>query len=554
MRSLGRGKEFARRASQVILVATRYGFGGFLARLGLMRFAPRAQREAMSAEHAGLAPAVRLRLALEELGPTYIKLGQAMSARADLFPEDYVLEFRKLQDEVPPFPFEEAREIVEEELDCALDEAFASFEPEPAASASIGQVHHARLESGQDVAVKVQRPGIERTIEMDLAFLQFVAGLAERRFEWAARSDLGGLLAEFARSLRQELAYTTEGHNADRLRENSAGNQDVVIPRVHWDLTTNRVLTCERVRGVRPSETDAIDQMDLDRRVVAMTLAGTMLRQVLDDGFFHADPHAGNVLVLPGNRVALMDFGAVGWLGREQRDELRHLLMGVFEEDARLVCEQIVSLGALSDDTDEQSLERELDLLVAQYRHLPPGEVRLQPMVRRLMALIFRHHVRMPSAFALLMKALVIAEGVCLTLDPKFDFRRAAERYARPVPDLRSPQEAARDLLRTLRDLRRYVRLLPRQVAQLLAKAESGRLKVRLEYDHIEEPMSRLDVIANRIAYAMIVSAIVIASAQLAGVDVTMLGQEVPLGLIGFVMAAVMGLWLIVAIIRSGRL
>jgi ubiquinone biosynthesis protein len=554
MRGLERGREFARRASQVIRVATRYGFGGFLARLGLVRLVPRTRREGPSIEHAGLDAAVRLRLALEELGPTYVKLGQVMATRADLFPEEYVNELRKLQDEVPPVPFESVRPIVEEELGNTLEELFASFDPEPSASASIGQVHHAALPSGELVAVKVQRPGIEATIEMDLAFLQFAAGLAERHFEWADESDLTGLVAEFARSLRQELDYLAEGHNTDRLRENLADDADVVIPRVFWDLTTRRVLTWERLAGAKPTDAAAVDELGVNRPEVAMTLADTILHQILDDGFFHADPHAGNVLVLPGSRIALMDFGSMGWLGREQREELRELLLGIFEEDARLVCEQVMNLGALSEQTDEQALEREVDVLVVQYRHLPPGEVRLRPMVGRLMALLFRHQVRMPSAFALLMKSLVITEGVCLALDPQFDVRRAAERYARPAIAIQAPREAARDLLRSLREVKRHVRLLPRQVTQLLAKAESGRLKLRLEYDRIEEPLGRLDVIANRIAYAMIVSAIVIASAQLAGVEVTMWAQPVPLGLIGFVMAAVMGLWLIVAIIRSGRL
>ncbi|MFQ6131850.1 MAG: ABC1 kinase family protein [Armatimonadota bacterium] len=555
--SLARGRDFARRISQVILVASRYGFGHTVDRLGLSRFAPKGQRRAAAeADRVGLAAAVRVRMALEELGPTYIKLGQALASRADLFPEEFVTELRKLQDEVPPIPFDQAREVVEGELGARIDDLWETFESEPAASASIGQVHHGTLKSGEEVAVKVQRPGIEQVVEVDLNILRTVAQLAERRFLWAERSDLVGLVEEFAENLRGELVYTTEGHNADRLRENLKDEEGIYVPRTFWALTTDRVLTSERLVGVKPTDEDGMAEMGVDRPRLATRVGRSMLRQILLDGFFHADPHTGNLLVVGPARAAFVDFGSMGWLGRELREELLRLLVGLLEEEAGVVCEQLVNIGAIGPDTDLQSLERELDVLVAKYRHIETGEVKFSRIINRLMSLLCQYQIRMPSEFALLMKALVLTEGLCQVIDPEFDFRKVAEPFARRSLEMPSPRAVAEELVRVARDLRHYARLLPKQVTQLLSKLESGNLKVRVDYDRMEEPLGRFDVIANRLAYAMIVSAIVIASALLAQSQrpVEMFGVNVPLGVIGFVMAAVMGLWLVWAIVQSGRI
>lgn len=538
----------------MILVASKYGFGHTVERLGLSRFAPKAQQAAVEAESAGLAAAVRVRMALEELGPTYVKLGQALASRADLFPEEFISELRKLQDEVPPISFDQARDVLEAELGAKIDELFETFDEEPAASASIGQVHDGVLKSGERVAVKVQRPDVERIIEVDLNILRTVAQLAERRFAWAERNDFVGLVEEFAQNLRGELVYTTEGHNADRLRENLRDEDGVYVPRTLWALTTDRVLTSERLDGVKPTDEQAMSEMGVDRPALAAALGRSVLRQVLVDGFFHADPHTGNVLIVGPTRAAFVDFGSMGWLGRELREELLRLLVGIFEENAAVICEQLTTIGAVGRDTDLQALERELDVLVVKYRQLETGELRFGRVINRLMSLLFHYQIRMPSEFALLMKALVLTEGLCLTIDPDFDFRNVAEPFARQSLAMRSPREIAEDVLRAARELQRYARLLPKQLTQLLSKVESGHLKVRFEYDKIEEPLGRFDVIANRIAYAMIVSAIVIASALLAQTQIEVFGVNVPLGIMGFIMAALMGLWLVWAIIQSGRL
>jgi ubiquinone biosynthesis protein len=535
-------------------VATKHGFGYAAAQAGLGRFVPHRKKDGVQPQGAALADSVRMRMVLEDLGPTFVKLGQMLAARSDLIPEEYVREFSKLQDEVPAFPFEQAREVIEAELGNTVENLFGAFGTEPAASASIGQVHHATLRSGERVAVKVQRPEVQRTIETDLQILRIFAHMAERRFRWAERADLAALVDEFADILLGELDYTQEGHNADRLRENLSDDHSICIPKVYWGLTTPKVLTWERLDGWKLTDEKALASADVPRAPLAEKLASAMLKQILVDGFFHGDPHAGNVMLTRDGRLAFMDFGSMGWLGRELREDLVRLVNGMIEEDAGAVAEQLTVIGVASDDTDMQALEREIDGLLPQLRHMVAGELRIGRLLNKVMELVFRHRVRMPSEFALLVKALALTEGLCLRLDPKFDFRDAITPMAQEMVATRSPGELMQEFLRAGRDLRRYAKQLPRQFAQVLTRAESGRLKLRVEYDRLEEPLGRLDVMANRLAYSLVVAAILIASAILSQIEVVVLGTTVPLGVIGFLFAAVLGIWLLYSIFRSGRL
>ncbi|MFQ6098850.1 MAG: ABC1 kinase family protein [Armatimonadota bacterium] len=554
MLPLGKGRDITRRALNVGRVATKYGFGYAAAQAGLARFIPHRKKSGVVPEDAALADSVRMRMALEELGPTFVKLGQALAARPDLIPDQYVREFSRLHDEVPPFPFHQVEEIITQELGRGVEDLFQTFGTEPAASASIGQVHHAVLKSGELVAVKVQRPGVADVIETDLQILRLFAHMAERRFRWAERAELSSLVEEFAEMLQGELDYTQEGHNADRLRQNLAEQDGIYVPAVYWSLTTPRVLTWERIEGVKLTDDEALDAAGARRPPLAERLAECMLRQILIQGYFHGDPHPGNVMLTKDGRIAFMDFGSMGWLGRELREDLVRLVSGMIDEDAGVVAEQLAIIGVASDETDMQALEREIDGLLPQLRHMTPGELRLGRILHRIMELVFRYRIKMPSDFALLVRALALTEGLCLKLDPEFDFRQTLAPVARDMLGPSSPADIVDSVLRTGRDIRRYAKQLPRQMARILSKAESGRLKMRVEYDRLEEPLGRLDVMANRLAYSLIVAAILIASALVSQVDVVVLGARVPVGVIGFLFAAVLGVWLLYSIFRSGRL
>ncbi len=553
-----RFSDVTRRTAHVGLVALRHGFGHVIEQLGLMNWLPRRQRHerAVDAETAGQEPAIRLRRALAELGPTYVKLGQMLSARSDLMPAEYVAELRKLQDEVPPVDFDEVADVISQELGHPVDALFREFEREPRASASIGQVHWAVLQSGEAVAVKVQRPHIERDIETDLAVLRLMASEGEKRIGWCRRMRLVELCDEFALKLRAELNYTTEGHNTERLRRNTSEVDGVHVPAVFWGLTTSRVLTLERIEGIRIADVQRQEDGRVDRRECAALLAQSIVRQIIVDGYFHADPHAGNVFVLPPADIAFLDCGSVGWLGRERREQLSSLLGATLSENARSMCDEIVQMGGVGENTDVRALEEDIDLLLARYHDARSGEVRIGTVLQDLMKLLFRHEVRLPSEMALVLKTLILTDGTCLVLDPTFDFREATATLARELRlRLPSARELAADLRRLARDFRRYAGALPRQMNQLFNRVEAGNLKVKIEYDQIERPMSRLDMIANRLSFSIVVSAIILASALLLQSERGLQIHGFPLpAVVGLGVGGVMGLWLLYSILRSGRL
>jgi ubiquinone biosynthesis protein len=315
------------------------------------------------------------------------------------------------------------------------------------------------------------------------------------------------------------------------------------------------VLTFERVDAVKLTDAEAVDAIGVDRGTVAQSIAQAVLRQILLDGFFHGDPHGGNVLLLRDGRIAFVDFGAMGWLGRELRQRLISLIGAVFDEDTGAVCDELTAIGSVSPDTDLHGLEREMDVLLGQIKQLERDELALGRSIQVLMELVFQYGVRMPSEFARVMKTLILTEGICRSVYPAFDFREVLAPLVRQMVGPRALADVMDDVLRLGRDLHRHVRQMPRQFAQILTKIESDRLKLRIEYDDLQEPMGRLDVIANRISYSLVVSAILVASALMSQVDPEQFfGLGNKLGLLGFLVAGIMGFWLAYSIYRSGRL
>ncbi len=527
---LRRTTNIMNRTRRVALVMARYGFGHIIHRLGFGR--------------------------LLRGHDVSRKLGQMLSTRADLIPREFVVELRKLQDEVPPFPFEKAKQIVETELGGPLEEFFVEFEEQPHASASIGQVHHGRLRTGEKVAVKVQRPGIQEIIETDLTVLRHLANVLEGRLEWARRVNLGQIVDEFASTIRGELVYTNEGHNADRLRANE-GDHGIRIPLVYWNLTTNRVLTMELLHGRKVTELAEYAISMEERSQAADRITESFLRQIFIDGFFHADPHGGNVLVGEHGDVALLDFGSAGWIGRESREGLLRMVTGIFREDAEMVCDELLFMGILDEDSRVEQLRREVDRLLGKFHAVDRAELRISDILETLMHLMFKYEIRMPGEFALLMKTLIMTEGLCLQLCPSYDYRKSAELFLRRITIRQViPARLFEDAFQALQDVQRHLAALPRQLTLLLDRLHSGRMKVRVEYDSIDRPLQGLNAIGNRLSFSMVVSAILIASAliiQGGGPQPKLWGLPA-LGVLGFIISAVMGFWLLVSIIRHGRM
>ena len=424
---------------------------------------------------------VRLRRLLEDLGPTFVKLGQVLSTRPDLVPADVMVELEHLQDHVPPEPDQTVRRMIETELGAPVEQLFARFDWTPMAAASLGQVHAASLPDGRRVVVKVQRPGVEPTVNADLAILGDALRYLARTPALRELYDPDALVEEFARGIHAELDYTREGRNADRLRRALPTDGRIVIPEVVWSFTRRRVLTLEAVEGVKPMSADHLRAAGQDPEAVARTLAHAILRMVFQDGFFHADPHPGNLAVLADGRLVLYDFGMVGRLTEEMREAFGDLSVALLRGDTEAVVSAIVALGAVPDGLDKARLVRDVEELRDRYYEVPLKSVHLGQIVQDIFALAYRYRVRIPMDFTLLGKCLVTLEGVIQVLDPELSMVELARPFgATLVRERLSPRRLALRARRRMQGLLRLVEEAPEDAAQLLALAARGKLTVRL--------------------------------------------------------------------------
>jgi len=546
------------RARRIAEVLARNGLGFVLELLGLSGFVPfwRTRRVGPDAQTSRLTVPERLRRTLEELGPTYIKLGQVLSTRPDILPPDIIIELSKLLDAAPPAPSDQITTVLEQELGAPVSVAFRSFTLEPIASASIGQVHEATLHDGTRVVVKVQRPGVERTVQTDLNILLAQARFLEARSHALRSYHIVDVIEEFAQAFRDELDYTREGRHADTLRELTDRDQ-VIVPKVYWEFTTRRVITLERIEGIKISRPDLLASAGYDLGNIARDLARMYLNQVFVHGVFHADPHPANILVA-GHRLGLMDFGSVGYLSATLRDQLGDLLFGLAQQDADHMLYVIVRMGAVTGDTDRDSLRMAMQRLVAHYYGATLQSVPIAEFLGDIMGVALRHRVRLPADLALLVRTVVVLEGVARSLDPTFDLAEFIEPFARRLVQRRlSPRRVATETAKTLRELEQLMHVLPRRIDSVTEQLERGSLTVGFDLRNVPEGLRKLDNVANRLSFSIIVAALVVGSALIlaAGPEVAFklpfTSIALPIPQIGFVLAALMGAWLLFSIIRS---
>jgi ubiquinone biosynthesis protein len=505
------------RERQIAEVLVRQGWGYLLGALGLEHLiaAERRWRGAAPAE-ALQPPAVRLRLTLEELGATFIKLGQLASTRADLLPPEYRVELAKLQDGAPRLPAEVVRDTIAAELGEDVADAFASFEAEPLAAASIGQAHGAVLHGGADVVVKVRRPGVVEEVEQDLEIVRNCATRVSRRWETAARYDLVGLVGEFAQTLRSELDYLSEGRNADRFAADFAGDPDVQIPRVFWERTTARVITLERMRGMKVDDRAALDAAGIDRPALARRAVGVMGKMVFQDGFFHADPHPGNFFIQPGGRIGVIDFGMVGTLSEPVRNELGRLLVALVRGDPERLAESLLGLGAMTAPVDRGRLREDLAGLLSRYTRRGLGEIPLAEAIGELLDIVRRHRLTVPRDVALLLKTFIEEEGLAAELDPDVQLIAALTPYAmRHMARQLAPAEVARRLAGMGIDLAELTVELPGRLDRLLTVLTDGGLDVRVRAPELEALAARAERIGNRVAAGVVAAAAIQGVVQL---------------------------------------
>lgn len=552
-----RTSRWMRRASYVAAVFVKFGFASVLHSVALDRFLRRRDKpgEKADAATAGLEIPVRLRLALEEIGATAIKVGQVLSTRPDLLPPDYIQELRKLQEEVPPFSFEQVEQILEEELGAPVEELFAEFDPEPLGSASLSQVHAAKLPNGRKVAVKVQRPEVAELVETDLAVMRWGARQASKYSQWAREQNLTDWVDEIARILRHELDFVREAYNAERMRENLSDEPRALVPRVFEDYTTRRVLTSQLITGASINQEEELAKLDIDRTQLAQAFAQIMLRQTITDGFFHGDPHGGNLKITPDGRIAFFDFGHMGTAGPQLRNSILQIINAVVNGDTDEMLAIITSVGVIGEQTDLRVLRLDIDKQMSQYWGASAGQIAMAEIIEDLLGLLLRYNIRMPPAWISLLRAMTISEGVCLQLDPDFDFQAVATEAAREMMlEQFRPANVLRSLGQLARELNQYALRLPRQLSQLLLRVQASGLKVQLQLAEADRPLRKLDTMVNRLAFSIIAAAIIMASAIIFSSEqaLTILGR--PFITVLAVVGIVMGLWLLYSILRSGRL
>jgi ubiquinone biosynthesis protein len=551
------------RLSEIAQVMVRHGFGYFLEAHRLSDLLPGRSAEARIAAAAveqgvGSARGQHLREVLDELGPTFVKFGQLLSTRPDIVPPDIVVELRALQDDVRPFPFEQAERVIEEDLGNSLERLFLDFEPEPVAAASIGQVHRATLPNGRRVAVKVQRPGAPRQIEADLGLLYQAARLVRERVRALDFVDARSVVDEFARSIRKELDYRLEARNAQAFHRQFAGHPHVRVPNVYWQYTRARVLTLEWIDGIQLADVDLVSMTLEERRELAYRITETWMTMIFRHGFFHGDPHPANILLPPeAGTVGLVDFGSAGKLTDDDMSNLTGLFIDAANENVEQLPRRLAELGVHYPKEREQEFRAELRELYYRYYGASLSEIDPIQVIREGFQLIYSLNLRLPTRFLLLDRTIATLAAVGVELYPDFNVFEVARPYARDLMLARfTPERVVR---RARRDALRYAHVLaeaPLQFHDFMEEIRDGQIEVGFRHQGLDEFMQKLDIAFNRLVIALVVVGGLIGS-SLIGIFATggplVLGVNV-ISIVGFALSTVLGIWLLWGVVRSGRL
>ncbi len=547
------------RYRQILTILFKYGFGDLLEMLKIDQYIEVglqmiSKKRAERAEK--LTRPQRLRMAFEELGPTYIKFGQILSTRPDLIPVEFIDELSKLQDDVAPFGFSEVSDVIESEFGALHGDLFESLDETPLASASIGQVHRAVLKNGEEVAVKFQRPGIRRIIEVDLEIMLHLATLAERHIEELSLHRPVKIIEEFARTLEKEIDYRNEATNMERASRHFLNSPYVYIPNVYREMTTSLVLTTEFIKGIKITDIAKLDAAGLDRKLIAARGAELVLSQIFDHGFFHADPHPGNVFALPHNVICLLDFGMAGVVDRQTREDFVDLVDSVVRQNESRAAQMLLKLTSWEEEPQMRMLEREVADFMGRHFYKPLKELEFSRLLRELLELATNFRLRIPPDIFLMLKAISTVESVVRILDPEFDIIAQAAPFIQRVKLERfKPQRVAGDVIDTASRLIQFLQQFPKDLLQLANLIRQQRLSLQIEHKGLQKMLSTHDQISNRLSFSIIIAALIIGSALIVISETPPLIFGISLiGIILFLAAAIMGIWLLVAILRKGRL
>ncbi|KWT92937.1 ABC1 kinase family protein [Candidatus Magnetominusculus xianensis] len=550
------------RITQILNVLVKHGFGQFIEQLNLYGLIPFRKRIKLLTGGVVLdnTVAASLRQVFEELGPSFIKLAQILSSRPDLITERYAQEFEKLQDEVPPFPYESAKEIIETELGRPIEEIFAEIEETPIAAASISQVHRATLKDGSIVVVKVQRPKIKETVETDISIMKMLSSLMLKYIPDTEIFNPLGIISEFSKTIKKELNFFEEAKNIERFSKNFKDGKTIKIPLLYPEFTSERVLVMERIEGIRISDINSIDRAGLDRDEIAAALVNAYFKMILDDGFFHADPHPGNLFVLYDGRIAIVDFGMAGWLTPVVMESIAALLIALVHKDFESLIDQFVELGMITDEMDVDRFRQDflsdmMELLLPLYDSAL-AEINFAEYLNTVTHLAIKHKLKVPSSLLLIDKCLLIVDNTVRELAPTFNFITAAAPYTSTLMMKKyGPKRVFDKLERHLSGLADSLIDTPKKLRVLLRRMIAGDFTIKSQIAGIDRLTRDLEKSSNRLSFSIVIASIIMSSSilTLSGTGAKIF--DIPaIGTLGFTIAFFLGIWLIISILRSGKL
>jgi len=545
------------RLHDIASILIRYGFGDAVRRLGLSSTLEKAGKVLHwkdAGQYVRMEPPERVCKALQDLGPTFVKLGQLLSSRVDLFPPEWIAEFEKLQDHVPPVAFEKLRVQLEEDLGAPPEEIFPYLQTQALAAASIAQAHLARLADGTDVILKIRRPGIRPIVEADLRLLSRFAEIAEQELNEMHRFRLTELVRQFSRSLHRELDLAGECRNAERIARNFEDDPNILVPKVYWPWVSERLNVQEYIDGIPGRDLKAVDNIGLDRKLLARRGANAVLKMILEDGFFHADPHPGNVFYLAEERIVFIDFGMVGRLSDERRYQVVDLIYGLVERKVQVAVDVLLDWTNNS-KIDIETLTNEVDAFIDQYHGIPLKQLSLTGMLTDLMSMLREHQLHLPSDLAMLVKVLLSLEGIGHQLDPDFDITSEVHPFLRQtLLERYAPDALAKRGWQSLVSTINLITGLPQDLRRLLTSARRGGLQVKVDVTRLDNFAERLDRAASRITVGTVTAALIIGTSIVMTVEggPTLFGLPL-FGFIGFTGAFIGGIWLLFSIWRSGK-
>ena len=552
---------YINRYREIAKQISKSGFGYIIEEIGLDKVISLPRRLLLrqgNEEVLEKTYAERIRLFIESMGTTFIKLGQIASTRGDLLPPELIKELEKLQSHVAPFPAEVARSTIEESLGASIDEIFMIFDDEPVGSASIGQVHRAILHSGEDVAVKVQRPNIEGTVRTDLEILRHLAKLLEANLEWAKNYQVTDMIDEFSFALLNELDYTIEARNVERIGKTHANDPNVKIPNIFWDYTTKNVMVMDFIKGIPVNHFDTLDELNIDRSKLAETLAKAIFKQIFEDGYFHGDPHPGNVSVLEDGTLVFLDFGMIGRLTSDLKTNFGSLLISLMKKDASGVVKAIVKMGVVPADVSMKQLNREAEIMRDKYYDVPLSKLNFSDAVNDLFSISNKYKIRLPQDFTILAKTLLTLEGVVSKLDPDFSIMDVAEPFGKSLLfDRYNPKNVIENQIDDAQQIASELRDVTANVHQFSKGLKNSNLPIEIDLKGRTQFSKHLDRVINRLSFSIVLLAFSIIMVGLI-VGSALLGEgsiifRIPIIEIAAIFAAGMFIWLMWSIVKSGR-